>query len=92
MKLRAHPTGLSLLFMMTSRLEASRDLQHRSKICYIILSSLVKCYTFQIISRDSCDYADCDYADYADGPIKYKQFSQIQAENKKNSIAEEKEL
>ena len=46
----------------------------------------------QIINRESCDYADCDYADYADGPIKYKQFSQLQAEAKKNSIQEEKEL
>ena len=48
---------------------------------------------FQIINRESCDYADCDYADYADGPIKYKQMSKIQAEEiKKNIIEEEKEL
>ena len=49
-------------------------------------------FSLQIINRESCDYADCDYADYADGPIKYKQFSQLQAEAKKNSIHEEKEL
>ena len=48
-------------------------------------------FSLQIINRESCDYADCDYADYADGPIKYK-FSQIQAEAKKNIIHEEKEL
>merc|ERR1712198_788630 len=47
----------------------------------------------KIINRESCDYADCDYADYADGPIKYKQMSKIQAEEiKKNIIEEEKEL
>ena len=51
----------------------------------------MKICCIQIISRDSCDYADCDYADYADGPIRYKQFSRLQADAKKNSIREEKE-
>ena len=46
---------------------------------------------FKIINRDSCDYADCDYADYADGPLRYHATSKIQAENKKTQ-EEEKEL
>merc|ERR1711915_859155 len=45
----------------------------------------------KIIYRDSCDYADCDYADYADGPLRYHATSKIQAENKKTQ-EEEKEL
>ena len=27
----------------------------------------------QALYRDSCDYADCDYADYADSPLRYYQ-------------------
>ena len=45
----------------------------------------------QIINRESCDYADCDYADYADGPLGYHAASKVKAELRKNEI-EEKEV
>ena len=37
----------------------------------------------KMITRESCHYADWDFADYADGPIKYKMISELQAEDKK---------
>eukprot|EP00091_Calanus_sinicus_P015024 TRINITY_DN32891_c0_g1_i1.p1 TRINITY_DN32891_c0_g1~~TRINITY_DN32891_c0_g1_i1.p1 ORF type:complete len:125 (+),score=31.89 TRINITY_DN32891_c0_g1_i1:112-486(+) len=37
----------------------------------------------QVISRDSCDYADCEYADYADGPLQYHATSKLQAEGRR---------
>ena len=35
--------------------------------------------TIQVLNRESCDYADCDYADYADGPLGYHATSKLQA-------------
>jgi hypothetical protein len=42
----------------------------------------------QVISRDSCDYADCEYADYADGPIGYNATSKLQAVSRKTENEE----
>ena len=58
-------------------------------------SSRFKYKNVQVISRESCDYADCDYADcdyadYADGPLSYNATSKLQALLKKTEN-EEKE-
>ena len=56
-----------------------------------MFSTLNSGLLLQIISRESCAYADCDFADYADGPIKYKLVSMVQAGNKKNPAEQEKQ-
>eukprot|EP00092_Neocalanus_flemingeri_P044261 GFUD01049015.1.p1 GENE.GFUD01049015.1~~GFUD01049015.1.p1 ORF type:complete len:123 (-),score=31.51 GFUD01049015.1:25-393(-) len=42
----------------------------------------------QVINRDSCVYADCDYADYADGPLSYNSTSKLQVIHKKTENGE----
>ena len=58
-----------------------------------MFSTLNSGLLLQIISRESCAYADCDFADYAEaeGPIKYKLVSMVQAGNKKNPAEQEKQ-
>ena len=48
-------------------------------------------FHMQVINRDSCDYADCEYADYADGPLGYHATSKLQAEGRRVED-EEKQL
>ena len=57
-----------------------------------MFSTLNSGLLLQIINRESCVYADCDFADYAEGPIKYKLVSLVQAAgNKKNTAEQEKQ-
>ena len=46
---------------------------------------------FQCVEDDNLDYADCDYLDiYTNGPLKYREASQQNAELRKKKLEERK--
>ena len=48
-------------------------------------------FVFQCVEDDNLDYVDCDYLDiYTNGPLKYREASQRNAELRKKKLEERK--